>query len=78
LQDFSFIDINSGFASGARGAILKTTDGNNNWELITNETEDHLYGVSFTNSNIGTVVGNFGAIPRTTDAGVIGQFKETE
>jgi photosystem II stability/assembly factor-like uncharacterized protein len=69
LQDFSFIDTNNGFAVGARGTILKTTDGGNNWELIAGETEDDLYGVSFTDSNIGTVVGNFGAILRTTDAG---------
>ena len=69
LQDFSFIDTNNGFAVGARGTILKTTDGGNNWEIITGETEDDLYGVSFTDSNIGTVVGNFGAILRTTDAG---------
>jgi len=69
LQDFSFIDTNNGFAVGARGTILKTTDGGNNWELITGETEDDLYGVSFTDANIGTVVGNFGAILRTTDAG---------
>jgi len=27
LQDFSFIDTNNGFAVGARGTILKTTDG---------------------------------------------------
>ena len=52
-----------------RGTILKTTDGGNNWEIITGETEDDLYGVSFIDSNIGTVVGNFGAILRTTDAG---------
>ena len=69
LQDFSFGDTNNGFAVGARGTILKTTDGGNNWELITGETEDDLYGVSFTDSNTGTVVGNFGAILRTTDAG---------
>ena len=69
LQDFSFVDTNNGFAVGARGTILKTTDGGNNWQLITGETEDDLYGVSFINPNIGTVVGNFGAILRTTDAG---------
>jgi Uncharacterized protein related to plant photosystem II stability/assembly factor len=49
--------------------ILKTTDDGNNWEIIAGETEDDLYGVSFTDANIGTVVGNFGAILRTTDAG---------
>ena len=69
LQDFSFIDTNNGFAVGARGTILKTTDGGNNWEIIAGATEDDLYSVAFTDSNIGTVVGNFGAILRTTDAG---------
>ena len=34
LQDFSFIDTNNGFAVGARGTILKTTDGGNNWEIM--------------------------------------------
>ena len=33
LQDFSFIDTNNGFAVGARGTILKTTDGGNNWQI---------------------------------------------
>src|SRR5262249_5864759 len=51
LQGFSFGDINNGFAVGARGTILRTTDRGNNWQLITGETEDDLYGVSFTDSN---------------------------
>ena len=69
LQDFSFIDTNNGFAVGARGTIIKTTDGGHTWKIITGATEDDLYSVAFTNPNIGTVVGNFGAILRTTDAG---------
>jgi len=69
LQDFSLVDPNNGFAVGARGTILKTTDGGHNWEVIAGETEDDLCAVSFTDSNIGTVVGNFLAILRTTDAG---------
>ena len=52
LQDFSFIDQNNGFAVGVGGTILKTTDAGKNWELITGETENDLYGVSFTSSNI--------------------------
>src|SRR4030095_11950743 len=69
LQDFSFADTNNGFAVGARGTNLKTTDGGNSWEILAGATEDDLYGVSFISSNTGTVVGNFGAILRTTDAG---------
>ena len=40
LQDFSFGDANNGFAVGARGTIIKTTDRGNNWQVITGETED--------------------------------------
>jgi photosystem II stability/assembly factor-like uncharacterized protein len=69
LQDFSFADIHNGFAVGARGTILETTNGGNNWEILAGGTEDDLYGVSFIDSTTGTVVGNFGAILRTTDAG---------
>src|SRR5215475_6101508 len=69
LQELSFVDTNNGFAVGARGTILKTTDGGINWEIIPAGTEDDLYSVSFLSPNIGTVVGNFGAILRTTDAG---------
>ena len=69
LQELSFIDTNNGFAVGARGTILKTTDGGINWEIIPAGTENDLYSVSFLSPNIRTVVGNFGAILRTTDAG---------
>jgi len=67
LQDFFFIDTSNGFAVGARGTILRTTDGGNNWDQQTSGTDDDLYGVAFTDSSTGTAVGNFGAILRTTD-----------
>jgi len=69
LQDVSFIDTNNGFAVGSTGTILRTTDGGNNWDILTSGTNDDFYGVSFVDANTGTVVGNFGAILRTTDAG---------
>ena len=69
LQDFFFIDTNNGFAVGASGTILRTTDGGNNWDILASGTNYDLYGVSFTDANTGTAVGNFGAILRTTDAG---------
>ena len=47
LQDFSFIDTTNGFAVGARGTILRTTDGGNNWDILASDTNDDLYGVSF-------------------------------
>src|SRR4030095_7549921 len=69
LQDFYFIDTNNGFAVGARGTILRTTDGGNNWDILASGTDDDLYAVAFTDPNTGTAVGNFGAILKTTDAG---------
>ena len=62
LQDFSFIDPNNGFAVGAKGTILRTTDGGNNWDILASGTDDDLYSVAFTDPITGTVVGNFGAI----------------
>src|SRR5262245_53536842 len=69
LQDFFFIDPNNGFAVGAIGTILRTTDGGNNWDILASGTNDDLYGVFFPDANDGSAVGNFGAILRTTDAG---------
>jgi photosystem II stability/assembly factor-like uncharacterized protein len=69
LQDFVFIDTNNGFAVGARGTILRTTNGGNSWDILGSGTDDDLYSVAFTDPNTGTAVGNFGAILRTTDAG---------
>src|SRR3954454_8132532 len=33
LQDFFFIDADNGFAVGASGTILRTTDGGNSWDI---------------------------------------------
>src|SRR5689334_6126344 len=51
LQDFSFVDTNNGFAVGARGTILRTTDGGTSWDILASGTDDDLYGVAFTDSN---------------------------
>src|SRR5262245_32292049 len=56
LQDFYFIDTNHGFAVGASGTILRTTDGGNSWNILASETNYDFYGVSFVDSNTGTVV----------------------
>ncbi|MCH7974837.1 MAG: T9SS type A sorting domain-containing protein, partial [Bacteroidetes bacterium] len=46
--------------------ILRTTDGGANWVLQTSGTTKNLFGVSFTDSNNGTVVGDGGTILRVS------------
>ena len=54
---------------GYEGTILRTTDGGTSWISQTGVTENHLEGVSFTDSDNGTVVGQYGTILRTIDGG---------
>ncbi len=39
------------------GTILRTTNGGTTWTSQTSGTTNHLYGVSFTDANTGTAVG---------------------
>lgn len=50
------------------GTTFKSTDNGNSWTMDTT-INAALYGVSFSNSNNGTVVGDVGTILRTTNAG---------
>jgi polyhydroxybutyrate depolymerase len=50
------------------GIILRSTDGGNNW-AIESTTDVALYGVSFSDINNGTAVGNAGTVLRTKDGG---------
>lgn len=47
--------------------ILKTTDSGKNWDIQTKNAT--LYAVSFSDNNIGTAVGDWGTIIRTSDGG---------
>src|SRR6266480_2200529 len=47
----------------------ETTNGGNIWISQTSGTTNTLLGVSFTDANNGTAVGEFGTILRTTDGG---------
>lgn len=72
LYSVSFIDDLNGFVSGARGMILKTTDGGLTWNELTNIYINiiRLDDVHFINSNTGIVVGDDGGkIYRTSDSG---------
>ena len=73
LFKVSFTDANTGTAVGDGGLILRTTNGGDTWSPQTSGTTKTLYGVSFTDTNNGTIsgfeLGGTGIILRTTDGG---------
>ncbi|KAB0636055.1 glycosyl hydrolase [Burkholderia cenocepacia] len=71
LTSVSFIDARTGWAVGHWGAILKTTDGGETWEvqrLATGEDRP-LFGVHFIDANHGVAVGLWSLILVTDDGG---------
>lgn len=73
LFSVSFIDEQNGFVSGARGMVLRTTDGGLTWNELTNIYINivRLDDIHFVNRQIGIVVGDDGGkIFRTSNGGV--------
>jgi photosystem II stability/assembly factor-like uncharacterized protein len=73
LSDVYFMNESVGFATAvvdapAGGAIVRTTDGGNNWETVYfSDTE--LFDIDFTYEGIGYAVGSQGVILQTLDGG---------
>ncbi|MEL6971011.1 MAG: YCF48-related protein [Bacteroidota bacterium] len=57
LHDIHFVDSSTGWAVGANGTIIKTTDGGLSWTPLTSGVSSSLRGVHFIDSNTGYVVG---------------------
>ena len=70
LLDIFFVDAQTGWAVGATGTILKTTDGGSNWFSQSSETNGDLLSVRFINAQTGWVVGDFGTILKTINGGI--------
>ena len=68
LQATWFSSANLGWAVGAGGAVLKTTDGGASWSMRSVST-NILYAVMFPDASNGWAVGAAGTILRTTDGG---------
>ena len=64
-----FSDINNGWAVGAGGIILKSTDIGESWISKTSGTALDLNSVRFYDSNAGICVGNSGTVLLSTDGG---------
>ena len=74
LYSVHFPDVNTGYAVGNIGTIVKTTDGGTTWNSQSSGTSYFLYSVYFPDTNIGYAVGgdplgNFGNILKTTNGG---------
>ena len=67
LYSVYFTSVDTGFAVGISGTILKTTNAGANWTAQTSGTVASLNSVYFTDVNTGYIVG--GAILKTTDGG---------
>ena len=70
LNSVFFTDVNTGYAVGYSGTILKTINGGTAWTAQTSGTTNVLTSVFFTDSNTGYAVGWFGTILKTVNGGV--------
>ena len=70
LEAVTFSDAAHGWAVGAYGTILATTDGGAIWSAQNSGTTERLYGVAFSDATHGWAVGWNGTILATTDGGL--------
>ncbi len=68
LRAVHFLDVSTGYVAGDNGTILKTTNGGETWEDVSEFTDD-FYGIHFLSPDTGVVAGANGLIVRTLDGG---------
>jgi photosystem II stability/assembly factor-like uncharacterized protein len=68
LNSLYFTSLNTGYAAGDNGVILKTTNKGLNWIALNSSTGRSLYSICFTDANNGYAAGD-SIILKTTDAG---------
>lgn len=71
LNKVQFIDANTGWAVGYDFAVLKTTDGGENWALMHYKEDPGwaFYSVFFVDPNLGFAMGERGTFMRSDDGG---------
>jgi len=68
LTDIFFLNINTGYACGAGGVIVKTTNSGFNWVTLNTGTSSNLIKIKFFDSNFGVTGGE--KIIKTTNGGI--------
>ncbi len=69
LNAIQFINLQTGFAAGANGTVIKTTNSGANWTTLNSASSIELRAVYFFNSSTGLVCGYNGTILRSTNGG---------
>jgi len=69
LYSVYFTNRLNGYAAGALGTIIKTTDGGKSWAALSSGTFNDLSEIFFINNSDGFAVGNSGTILKTHDGG---------
>src|SRR5215217_8188627 len=69
LMGIHFLDAQNGWAVGASGTVLKTTDGGKKWKKAVTGTRATLTSVFFVDRQKGWVTGSAGMLRRTLDGG---------
>jgi len=69
LKSLSFVNSTTGWAAGANGIILKTTNAGTTWSNQTTNISSNINGTFFLNTSTGWFVGDGGIIKTTTDGG---------
>lgn len=69
LKTIKFIDLNTGWAAGENGTILKTTNGGMTWTAQTSGITNTIRSIFFLDTNNGWACGDEGTIIATSDGG---------
>ena len=69
LNSIRFTDVNTGYAIGDSGVILKTINAGATWTALSSGTYTNLWKTYFTNANTGYIVGLSGTILKTNNGG---------
>jgi photosystem II stability/assembly factor-like uncharacterized protein len=77
LTSVYFLDSDTGWAVGHRGAVLNTTDGGDHWHLLQYLTLENLHDVYFHDEFHGILLGDHGTLFTTDDGGITWQKQES-
>lgn len=69
LHSVYFTSLNTGYAVGDSGTLIKTTDGGITWSLQSSGVTKILRSVFFLNNNVGYITGDRGTILKTINGG---------
>ena len=69
LRAVTFVNNTIGWAVGANGTVLSTTNGGSTWTAGTSGTTENLFSADFINANDGWIVGQNGVILKTANGG---------